>query len=148
MIDAFVGKFTPKKLEGVKKIGREYCLIPEKVSSMMGKISITPEFAGIFLGEVRRKEFRPGLALLERLAGMSGKKIFVDDKACWLFLCGRDLMANSITRADADKGLVLVQNGNDENLGLGRIIGNVKEKTTRIVVKNILDRGDFLRRER
>jgi len=57
-----------------------------------------------------------------------------------MFLCGRDAFADNIVKANVNSGLVLVQNEKDENLGLGIL----NEKG----IRNILDRGDFLRREK
>ena len=76
----------------------------------------------------------------------SKKKLYVNKKAEWLFLCGRDLFGSSIKRSDVKKGLVLVQNEKDENLGYGKITLPLSNKD-RIVVKNILDRGYYLRKE-
>ena len=62
-------------------------------------------------------------------------------------MCGRDIFDESIV-SEIPKELigkhVLVQNENDENLGLGI----VKVGGSRITIKNVIDRGDFLRREK
>jgi ribosome biogenesis protein Nip4 len=42
----------------------------------------------------------------------------------------------------------LILNQYDECLGFGRIMRDLNEKTNGVVVKNISDVGDFLRRER
>lgn len=104
--------------------------------------------AGLFLGESKDKEFKPSPAMMELISKNCDKKIFVDEKAEWLFLCGRDLFGKSIIRSNVDSGLVLIQNEHDENLGYGKIISKVDTKTSKVVVKNILDRGYYLRRER
>ena len=66
---------------------------------------------GLFLGEEKNKKFISSLALLELLSKESDKKIYLDEKGEWLFVCGRDIFAESISKADfKDKGLVLVQN--------------------------------------
>jgi ribosome biogenesis protein Nip4 len=43
-----------------------------------------------------------------------------------------------------EKGLVLVQNNLDENLGLGRIT----QEKGQTILKNILDRGNYLRHKK
>ena len=48
---------------------------------------------------------------------------------------------------DVKKGLCLVQNEQDENLGYGKFSTGLAHDD-RIVVKNKMDKGDFLRRER
>jgi len=73
--------------------------------------------------------------------------VFVDKKGEWLFLCGRDLMKGSIEKAHATDGLVLVQNQNDENIGLGRVLVVLSDRSQRkdkIVIKNVKNRGEFL----
>ncbi|MBR9691023.1 hypothetical protein GOV08_05050 [Candidatus Woesearchaeota archaeon] len=135
----YIEKFSTKKLENVGKIGRSSFLINNELKDVIGKVGITPESAGVFLGD-EKKGFNPSLALFERLSEMSDKKVFVDKKAEWLFLCGRDVFEKSVESGFDQKGLVLVQNEKDENLGLGKIHRNL--------VKNIIDRGDFLRREK
>jgi ribosome biogenesis protein Nip4 len=146
MIEKFISQFTDNKIE-YEKTGREYYLMPPSVKSLISEASRLPLSAGVYLGMEDKKGFRPSLALLEMISRSSDRKVFVNSGAEWLFLCGRDLFGKGIKKANVEKGLVLVQNENDENLGYGRIVGKPNEKN-RVVVKNLLDRGDFLRRER
>ena len=90
------------------------------------------------------KQFKPSLYLLEILSKKSTNKIFINDKAEWLFLCGRDVFEESITQDNSTSKTVLVQNQRNENLGLGKKTKQGKKTT----IINIIDRGDFLRRER
>ena len=70
----------------------------------------------------------------------------VDDKAEWLFLCGRDVFAKSVVKANVKSGRVIVCNKGKEVLGYGNIVGELGRKD-KVFVKNLLDKGDFLRRE-
>lgn len=90
------------------------------------------------------KYFKPSLYLLEILSKKSTNKILINDKAEWLFLCGRDVFQESITSDNSKTDLLLVQNQRNENLGLGKKTWKGKK----LIIKNIMDRGDFLRRER
>ena len=115
----------------------------ELIEAVHQEKKILPVHAGIFLGKEKKGRFEPSLALLEILAPHSQKKAVIDEKSAWLFLCGRDVFISGIlSDPSLEPGeLVLVQNQRDENLGYGRICsGTVK-------IKNLLDRGDFLRRE-
>ena len=139
MIKKFLDKFG-FKIDSVK-YGKKHYLVDDSLD-----VDLIPKSIGVFLGE-ESKEFKPSLALLELIAKKSDRKIFIDDKAEWLFLCGRDLFGKSIKKANVSEGLLLVQNLRDENLGLGKVVNNLKIKD-KVVVKNVIDRGDFLRRER
>lgn len=88
--------------------------------------------------------FEPSLFLLELLSGRTKNKVFVNEEAEWLFLCGRNVFLDNILKDASKEKVFLVQNEKDENLGLG-IKTKVKGKK---VIKNLLDRGDFLRREK
>lgn len=147
MITDFINKFTDKKFEEIKKIRRKYFIVSKKITSIREKIKLNPEAIGTFLGEEKKGRFFPSLALLELLAKQSNRKVFIDKKSEWLFLCNRDVMGQSIIKVNMKSGLVLVQNEADENLGYGKIVGDINSKDDTIVIKNILDRGDFLRRE-
>ncbi len=142
-LDSFVRKFTDEKIDYIKK-GNKYFLTNPELEKIEKKI---PDIisSGIILGESRNKEnFRPSIYLLELLSSKSNNKIFVNEKAEWLFLCGRDVLPESITTDNSSREIFLVQNKLDENLGFGKKVKNKKS----YFIKNILDRGDFLRRER
>jgi len=140
-LDKFTAKFTNKRIESIQ-IGRRYYLKNKELEEIRDRIDKEPQTIGVYLGEKtndKNKEFIPSMELLKLLSTVSEDKIFINKKAEWLFLCGRDVFEDSIIKKKAE-GLVLVQNENDENLGFGKTKGNS--------IKNILDRGDFLRRER
>lgn len=71
------------------------------------------------------------------------------EKAAWLFICGRDVFKEGIqgilesAQGLKDGDLVLLQNSFGECLGLGSF-----QTGKKVAVSRILDRGDFLRRER
>lgn len=137
MLEQFTAQFTKEKIEYAKYRNRfffipynvkEHTVFPDQISR------------GLFLGEIRKEKFYPALPLLSWLSARTTKKIIVTDKAAWLFLCGRDIKKESIIGNTLLLGFVLVQNTHDENLGHGI--------ATKTGIKNLLDRGDYLRRER
>jgi ribosome biogenesis protein Nip4 len=81
----------------------------------------------------------------------NANRIVVDAKSAWLFICGRDVFKTGIMQASGSKkkgAHVLVLNEHGECLGFGKILHNLDSATAQVAVKNILDVGDFLRRER
>jgi len=143
MINSFTKKFIDKEINGVRKIGRKYYLAEEELFEFAGKLNKELFSIGLFLGEDKR-EFIPQPALLEILAEQSDKKVFVEEKAEWLFLCKKDVFKTSIIKMKEglkNNDFVLVQNRNDENLGLGKIIAT----KGRLLIKNVIDRGAYLR---
>lgn len=140
--DLFVKQFTNVKISGVVKIKRKYFLPGDGIQEIASKIDREPYAVGIFLGE-KKKDFKPSPALLDIIAKISDKKIFISEKAEWLFLCGRDIFGDSIIKSNIVSGPVLVQNQKDENLGYGLLSG----KRGHLSIKNILDKGDYLRSE-
>ncbi len=110
-------------------------------------------YAGTFLGKAKGGKFFPSFNLLGMLAKTEANKIVVDKRTAWLFICGRDVFSKGILHmygAAKKGGNVLVLNEFGECLGFGKIVGNLGRKTgdSEIMVKNVLDIGDFLRRER
>ena len=108
-------------------------------------------YSGMYLGKVKNGKFFPSFNLLMMLAQRKANKIVVDKKAAWLFICGRDIFHKAIidvfgSRKKSDHTLVLNEFG--DCLGFGRIVrsldGSMKNE---VAVKNVLDVGDFLRRE-
>jgi ribosome biogenesis protein Nip4 len=135
----------------IVKQANRYFLLNEKLRNQ-----VTDDFfyAGTYLGKVRGRVFFPSFSLLAMIAERKeASSIFVDDKAEWLFICGRDVFFRGIkkvTEAVKKGELTLVLNQYGECLGFGRIMQDlgVEHGGQRVAVKNISDVGDFLRRER
>jgi ribosome biogenesis protein Nip4 len=107
-------------------------------------------YAGTYLGKVKNREFFPSFDLLRTIAEREVAKVVVNKKTEWLFICGRDVFKEGIVKVKGSvrKGdYVLVLNLHGECLGFGRIISDLDKKEGGVVVKNISDIGDFLRRE-
>jgi ribosome biogenesis protein Nip4 len=108
-------------------------------------------YVGRYLGEVKNGKFFPSFNLLAILASRQANKVVVNKKASWLFICGRDIFSEGIVSVQGSRrkgALTLVLNEFEECLGLGRIISDFGAMDTKVVVENIADVGDFLRRER
>ncbi|MFC2134644.1 hypothetical protein ACFLTH_08520 [Bacteroidota bacterium] len=142
-IKKFIKQFTNKRIEGIEKVGREYFLVNKNTMDVSEKINREPFSMGILLGD-KKKEFKPTPALLDLIAKQSDRKVFINREAEWLFLCGRDIFEVNIVKQNVDRGVVLVQNERDENLGFGLF----KTQKGNKLIKNILDKGYYLRREK
>ncbi|MFQ5620245.1 MAG: hypothetical protein ACE5FT_00205 [Candidatus Nanoarchaeia archaeon] len=141
MITDFIKQFTTEEvidIEHVIKIDRRFYLADPKDDILIQKSD--PTYTGTYLGEEVKKKFKPSFILLDLIGKHTDKKVRVNDKAAWLFICGRDILDSKANFPD--RTIVLVTSENDEVLGYG-IFWEGK-----ISVKNILDRGDFLRKER
>ena len=108
-------------------------------------------FAGLYLGKSRNGMFFPSFNLLNLLVDVASNKVMVDGKAAWLFICGRDIFREGIvkvmgSRQRGDATLVLNEFG--ECLGFGAVMGESNATEGKVFVRNVLDVGDFLRRER
>ena len=134
----FISKFTDEEPEYVT-IRNTYYLKNPFLEEIRNKVNRRIDHLSIPLGEGKKK-FKPSLYLLEWLSHRTKEKVYVNKKAEWLYLCGRDLFSDSIEKDTSKERLVLVQNNIDENIGYGLKQGKK--------IKNLLDRGDFLRRER
>ena len=107
-------------------------------------------YVGLYLGKVKNGMFFPSFNLLNLLVGAAANKIVVDPKAAWLFICGRDIFRLGILKVMGSKrkgDATLVLNEFGECLGFGMILDNIVGSDGKIAVKNVLDVGDFLRRE-
>lgn len=106
--------------------------------------------AGLYLGKVGKNGvFFPSFNLLNMLVDVAANKVVVDGKAVWLFICGRDIFRSGVVKVMGSKRkgeATLVLNEFGECLGFGRIM-DLAEAGGKIAVKNVLDVGDFLRRE-
>ena len=131
----------------VEKGGR-YFLLSKNLKAIASRNFF---YAGRYLGKVKDGKFFPSFNLLAILAEAEASKVVVNEKAAWLFICGRDIFGGGIvsvqgSRREGDFALVL--NEFEECLGFGRIVRDLGAKDAKVVVQNILDVGDFLRRER
>ncbi|MBS7615738.1 hypothetical protein KEJ45_00850 [Candidatus Bathyarchaeota archaeon] len=130
--------------------GNRYFLLDERLRALAKEISGW-QFAGAYLGKNKNGKFYPSSLLLFMITDQAENKIIVDDKAAWLFVCGRDIFKEGIMRVYGSKtrgAYTLVLNKHGECLGFGRITENLDEAKEGVVVENVSDIGDFLRRER
>lgn len=137
-----IKKFTDKKIVDLKyvvRLGRDFYLVDDMLSAACRSIGKKAEYVGFYLG---RNE-RPGLFLLNLLAMHSDRKVWLNDKGAWLFICGRDIFAKSIVRSENADDFVLVMNQQDECLGYGQVVDLHSGK---VAVKRLFDIGDLLRR--
>jgi ribosome biogenesis protein Nip4 len=131
----------------VEKAQRYYLL-----NSRLKKISQSEFFyCGLYLGKVKNGVFFPSFNLLNMLVGLAANKVVLDRKSAWLFICGRDVFRKGVVKGIGslnkdDCSLVLNEYG--ECLGFGRINAKVGESGNAVFIRNVLDVGDFLRRER
>jgi ribosome biogenesis protein Nip4 len=129
----------------VEKSQRFYLLSPR-----LKKIQGNFYYAGLYLGKVKNGVFFPSFNLLDMLLPVAANKIVVEQKAAWLFICGRDVFGSGVVKVMGSKrkgDATLVLNAFGECLGFGRLTGDLGA-TDRVAVKNVLDVGDFLRREK
>ncbi|MEM3577147.1 MAG: hypothetical protein QXX51_01655 [Candidatus Bathyarchaeia archaeon] len=132
----------------VKKENR-YFLLSDRLK---GLVAADFFYAGVYLGRVKGDVLLPSFNLLKIIAEKEGaNQVFVDERSAWLFICGRDIFKRGITRVEGsgrkgDYTLVLNQHG--ECLGFGIILKDLDAIEKGVAVKNVLDIGDFLRRER
>lgn len=108
-------------------------------------------YAGTYLGETRHKEFVPSFPLLNMIAETDASKVYVDEKTEWLFICGRDVFKRGVKKTTGIAGrgdYTLVVNLRGECLGFGQFLVDSTEEGESVAVQNLLDLGDFLRRER
>lgn len=94
--------------------------------------------SGKILGRKKGNKFIPSFPLLDHIGKQSDQKVIVDDKTAYLFTCGRDIFPKNVGQYPSGK-VFLVSNKHDEILG---VVTPQKD-----ILKNIIDRGIFLRRE-
>ena len=139
-VENFTKKFTDDTVSNVIKIKRNFFKVSDELQKVRQQIKQEPFAIGTYLGS--GKPFHPSVALLDWLGERTKRYVVIDRKSEWLFLCDRDVFAKSIIEKNADDGLAIIKNTQGEVLGLGKFTGR------RVAIKNIIDKGDFLRRER
>jgi len=135
-------------------IHRRKYYLQTKESKEIGKQ--IPEEAhryGLFLGE-SKGTFKASLPLISLIVPLTKKKIVLDKKQSWLFTCKRDIFGEHVNENKNFKfnETIIVTNKEGDALGLATKIKdkhkkNQKEEQHKEIYKNILDLGDYLRRE-
>ena len=149
MLKEFTALFTNEDIAGdFVRIGNEFFLMDSDIKRVISQIKVKPCFAGIYLGCERGRAFAPSLFLLKKLLFLTNKKICVEPKGEWMFICGKDIFGKSIIKTNDYRigELVLVENAHGDCLGYGRVVAELNEKGK--VIEHVFDIGDFLRRER
>jgi ribosome biogenesis protein Nip4 len=164
-ISEFCREFGVGEIGHITRLGRRCFLTLPEHAPLIERRRKELFGAGVYLGE-EKPHFEPSPALLELVAAkMAGHKAVVDEKAACLFLCGRDLFTAGIVKMDepTENGYVLVQDEQGENLGYGLCVDRSAEASAKrsaqaaklrrrlgknVSIKNLLDRGFYLRRER
>jgi ribosome biogenesis protein Nip4 len=132
----------------IVKEENRYFLLNEHLKKLITKCFF---YAGTYLGKIKNGKFFPSFSLLMLIAERKANKIIVDEKTEWLFICGRDVFQQGIVKVMGSKrksDFTLILNQHGECLGFGEILKNLDKKRRGVAVKNILDIGDFLRREK
>jgi len=130
----------------VNKANRYYFLNPSLRRFAVGDFY----YAGLYLGKVKEGVFFPSFNFLNMLSGLAVNKVVLDRKAAWLFTCGRDVFEAGILKVMGSKrkgDATLVLNEFGECLGFGKIMGGLNGPEGKVAINNVLDVGDFLRRE-
>ena len=136
-------KYTFDEEDYQKLNNKRFLVSPELKERIIRKDRMV--YAGSFLGK-DRKDFQPSSILLKRLEEEENlNRIHVNRDTAWLFVCGRDIFSENITKLEGEftvgNYFLVVFNG--ECLGYGR----VWDINGKLILKNIFDIGDFLRRE-
>jgi ribosome biogenesis protein Nip4 len=144
LFNKFTEQFTNTGLTDARRVGRNFYKAEERLWNIKNGVNRDVYAIGTFLGE-EKMGFSPSPALIDLISKFpdaQSKKIFVNRKAEWMFLCGRNVLSGSIAKNPSNlfEGLVLVQNEQDENLGYGQF----KMEDT-LIIKHIMDKGRYLR---
>jgi ribosome biogenesis protein Nip4 len=130
----------------VEKAQRYYLLNPT-----LRKVTRNDFFyAGLYLGKVKNGLFFPSFNFLNMLVPVAANKVILERKAAWLFICGRDVFRKGVVKLMGSQrrgDCTLVMNEFGECLGFGMFVSNLDQAGGGVVVRNVLDVGDFLRRE-
>ena len=151
-IKEFVGQFRASINLDESRIVRNrnrYYILSKKLKHQVPKSFF---YAGAYLGAVKGASLFPSFILLSMIAERKAKKLVIDKKTAWLFICGRDIFKQGILKVNGSRkgDYTLILNEHNECLGFGKIMCNLREESdaNKVAVKNILDIGDFLRREK
>ncbi len=122
--------------EHIIKLHKAIYLLNSSAQQQIDKLQEEPISAGLLLGTLKPR-FSPSIALLQLITPRTKKKIILNEKASWLFVCGRDILEENILSGDAKAREVIVEDEHGQTLGLAK-------KTSRFY-KNIKNSGELLK---
>lgn len=122
-----------------KLISHSYFVVPDSYW-----LKFQPVYIGECIAHERGNNIVPSVDFLQVMGKQAKRKVVVNEKGEWLFICGRDLFEDAIVKSNGAKkdDIVVVLNQHMECIGYGRFIDS------KIAVKRIFDIGDLLRREK
>ncbi len=139
----FLKSFNASEMQDkLVKRRNSYFIVDDRLKEKLD--SMSPDFVsaffsiGLFAGYEKKGQFYPSLELIKNVSKDYPHKVSLDKRSSWLFLCGRDIFKESVD-STIYQGYVIIENEKNEFLGLG--YGNKN------MILNIIDLGDFLRRE-
>lgn len=147
MIDIFLSKFGIAGLDFIQ-IENKYYLADQKLQGLNKQIGKKPSLIGLYLGEVKDEKFNPSLALLNLISKKATEKVIIKDIGENDFLYGKNLRPRHILKIEGtvkEGFFKIVVNERNECLGLAKL---KKIDNNEVSLRNILDLGDYLRRER
>lgn len=143
-LEEFISEFEDVNisLDLVEKKAKEFYLISSDLKTIINSCSEEPHSAGILLGDIKHKKFKPKPYLLNLISKQTNNKLIINEKTAWLFICGRDIFSEGvIENINPEAKTVLVLNEKEEVLG-------VAKKDRNRQYKNYYDLGDFIRTRR
>ncbi len=114
-----------------------------------------PYALGFHVGRIRKNKFIPSLELGYAAVTKTNAYVIVNDKGEKNFLYGKDIFTESVIDIGTnirEKQIVLVLNDRHEYTGIGRALGAITKRRDKIlarrkvIIKNIIDLGWYLRR--
>jgi ribosome biogenesis protein Nip4 len=144
----FARQFTEAPLTDVVNVGKRWFHDPLHLLAQTQGWDVFS--IGRFIGE-ERKGFQPTSAFVDLVAARDERRVIVEDKAAWLFLCGRDVLMASVREEGpfSPNQLAIVADREGNVLGYGKIVAPFSRKMrNKVYVKHVLDKGEYLRRER
>lgn len=145
--ESFISKFAGIAIEYIR-LGNKYFLADASLTELATKLNTKAESIGLYLGKEKDDKFMPSLALLEILAKVSDETVIVNNIGELDFLYKKDIKKRHIkafTGGTKAGFLKLVINEHNECIGYGKISKDLDSEAPELA--NMLDRGDFLRRE-
>ncbi|MFQ6136563.1 MAG: PUA domain-containing protein [Candidatus Hydrothermarchaeales archaeon] len=122
---------------------REVFITNEETFDLLEGMEKGPYFVGLYLGDIKGKNFILGLEGASLMSGHTEKKVVVGPKVEQLVLYGRDVSPNSVLEVGEDIKVgdrVLIVNERDECVGIGKV------RKGEVFIENLMDRGWYLRK--